>query len=65
MSAEFDRLRTERDAAVRAAGEVAQANLASSYTGRLKHISEVAAAMHRETELRNATWEPHDWSDFD
>lgn len=35
-----------------------------SFTGRIQRAAAAASSLNRELALRDATWEPHDWSDW-
>jgi hypothetical protein len=38
--------------------------LTDRFTGRLALAAQAARDLHASWVLRDATWEPHDWSDF-
>jgi hypothetical protein len=39
--------------------------LSDNFSGRMRAASEAAAAMNAQIQMRAATWEPHDWSDWE
>lgn len=36
-----------------------------AFTARMHRLREAAAKLGQQMTLQQATWEPHDWSDFD